>query len=76
MKLIFFDTEFSGLIINPRLISIGLVSEDGREFYAVSTEFDADGIARPVEPEMFVTDALSQLLAHHFIAARECEGGW
>ena len=34
MKLIFFDTEFSGLIINPRLISIGLVSEDGREFYA------------------------------------------
>ena len=34
MKLIFFDTEFTGLIIYPRLISIGLVSEDGREFYA------------------------------------------
>ena len=34
MKLIFFDTEFTGLIIDPRLISIGLVSEDGREFYA------------------------------------------
>lgn len=34
MKLIFFDTEFTGLSINPRLISVGLVSEDGREFYA------------------------------------------
>lgn len=32
--LIFFDTEFTGLSDEPRLISIGLVSEDGhREFY-------------------------------------------
>ena len=34
MKLIFFDTEFTGIILDPRLISIGLVSECGREFYA------------------------------------------
>lgn len=36
----FFDTEFDedGLTIN--LISIGVVSEDGREYYAISTEFD------------------------------------
>jgi hypothetical protein len=32
--LIFFDTEFSDLGIDPRLVSIGLISEDGREFYA------------------------------------------
>ena len=33
--LIFFDTEFTELGIDPRLISIGLISEDGqREFYA------------------------------------------
>lgn len=33
--LIFFDTEFSDLGIDPRLISIGLVSEDGEHsFYA------------------------------------------
>jgi hypothetical protein len=32
--LIFFDTEFTDLGIDPRLISIGCVSEDGREFYA------------------------------------------
>lgn len=33
--LIFFDTEFTELGIDPRLISIGLISEDGeRSFYA------------------------------------------
>ena len=33
--LIFFDTEFSDLGVDPRLVSIGLVSEDGeRTFYA------------------------------------------
>lgn len=32
--LIFFDTEFTDLCIAPHLISIGLISEDGREFYA------------------------------------------
>ena len=32
---VFFDTEFSGLIVDPKLISIGLVAEDGeRLFYA------------------------------------------
>ena len=30
---IFLDTEFTDFL-NPKLISIGLVSEDGREFYA------------------------------------------
>lgn len=33
--LIFFDTEFTDLCMDPRLISIGLVAEDGeRSFYA------------------------------------------
>ena len=34
MMLVFFDTEFTDLCIDPRLISIGLVGKDGREFYA------------------------------------------
>lgn len=36
----FYDTEFieDGTTID--LVSIGIVAEDGREFYAVSTEFD------------------------------------
>lgn len=38
----FYDTEFieDGQTID--LVSIGVVAEDGREFYAVSTEFDPD----------------------------------
>lgn len=36
----FYDTEFleDGHTID--LVSVGVVAEDGREFYAVSTEFD------------------------------------
>ena len=38
----FYDTEFieNGRTID--LVSIGVVAEDGREFYAVSKEFDAN----------------------------------
>ena len=38
----FYDTEFieDGLTID--LVSIGVVAENGREFYAVSTEFNPD----------------------------------
>lgn len=36
---IFFDTEFTDLVVDPQLISIGLVSEDGlREFYVELTD--------------------------------------
>lgn len=38
----FFDTEFAEDGRTIDLISIGIVAEDGREFYAVSTEFDAE----------------------------------
>lgn len=36
--LLFLDTEFTGLMSEPNLISIVLVSEDGREFYAELTD--------------------------------------
>lgn len=41
----FLDTEFSerGPKFPVELISIGIVSEDGREFYAHSAEYDVDG---------------------------------
>jgi len=38
----FFDTEFNDTGSRIDLISIGLVSEDGREYYAVSSEFDPE----------------------------------
>lgn len=41
---IFFDTEFTGLFKDTQLISIGLVSEDNREFYAEITDFDKDKV--------------------------------
>lgn len=37
---IFFDTEFTGLHQRTTLISIGCVSECGKEFYAEFTDFD------------------------------------
>ena len=46
----FYDTEFidNGRIID--LISIGVVADDGREFYAVSTEFDPESAGRWAHP--------------------------
>jgi 3'-5' exoribonuclease-like protein len=38
----FFDTEFIEKPCTIDLISIGIVAEDGREFYCVSSEFDED----------------------------------
>lgn len=37
---IFFDTEFTGLHKNTTLISIGLVSANGKRFYAELTDYD------------------------------------
>lgn len=40
MTKIFFDTEFTGLHQNTTLISIGLVSECGKTFYAEFNDYD------------------------------------
>lgn len=41
---IFFDTEFTGLHKDTTLISIGMVSEDGKEFYAELTDYDTSQV--------------------------------
>jgi len=41
---VFFDTEFTGLHQQTTLISIGFVSEDGREFYAEFNDYDKNQI--------------------------------
>lgn len=41
---IFFDTEFTGLHQNTTLISIGMVSEDGRELYCELNDYDKEQI--------------------------------
>lgn len=42
----FYDTEFIDNGRHIDLISIGIVAADGREFYAVSTEFDPESAGR------------------------------
>lgn len=37
---IYFDTEFTGLHQNTTLISIGMIAEDGRSFYAEFSDYD------------------------------------
>lgn len=44
MTRIFFDTEFTGLHKNTTLISIGLVSQCGKSFYAELNDYDEDQI--------------------------------
>jgi len=41
---IFFDTEFTGLHQNTTLISIGLVAENGKTFYAEFNDYDKSQI--------------------------------
>lgn len=40
MSKIFFDTEFTGLHKGSNLISIGLISEDNKVFYAELNDYD------------------------------------
>lgn len=56
---IFYDTEFTSLgsIVEPHLISIGMIAEDGREFYAELTDTWERG-----ECSDFVIEAVLPLL--------------
>ena len=56
---IWYDAEFSTTAPSVELVSIGAVAEDGREFYAVSTEFDP-AAAHP----WVVANVLPQLPPH------------
>lgn len=55
--LIFLDTEFSDLCIDPKLISVGLISEDTREFYS-----ELEGTYTPAECSPFTQEAVLPLL--------------
>lgn len=44
---VFFDTEFTGLSSDPRLLSIGLVAEDGREMYVELTDGWSEAMCSP-----------------------------
>jgi hypothetical protein len=48
MKL-FFDTEFTELHQKTTLISLGIIAEDGREFYAEFTDYDKSQVTPWIE---------------------------
>ena len=57
MTKLFFDTEFTGLHQNTTLISIGVVSECGKTFYAELTDYDKTQI-----DEWLQTNVIDNLL--------------
>jgi 3' exoribonuclease, RNase T-like len=52
----FFDTEFIELAEEKTidLISIGIVAEDGRTYYAISEEFDASAASNWVKENVLI----------------------
>lgn len=60
MTRLFFDTEFTGLHKNTTLISIGIISECGRKFYAELTDYDKtqlnDWLNENVIANLYLTD--------------------
>lgn len=79
---IFFDTEFTSLTPNAKLISIGLVAQDGREFYVElrdgwSPEDCSDFVQLQVLPHLeglqTMTLATLKIALKEWIEAFSCE---
>lgn len=66
MTKVFFDTEFTGLHQNTTLISIGLISECGKTFYAELTDYDKsqcdDWIKKNVIKNLTITKEIDESL--------------
>ena len=61
MTKVFFDTEFTGLHQGTTLISIGLVSECGKTFYAELTDYDKNQV-----DEWIKSNVIDRLLFNNF----------
>lgn len=59
---IFFDTEFTGLHKDTTLISIGLVSECGKRFYAELTDYDSTQIDEYLENNILSKRSLQHMV--------------
>ena len=73
---IYFDTEFTGLTPDAKLISIGMVTEAGREFYAEAADTYAE-----TDCSEFCRQVVLPLLEHGEVRApvadvRECLRTW
>lgn len=65
----FFDTEFTQLVPNTTLISIGIVAENGKEFYAETTDYD-----RALVDGWIEENVLANLLLNDFDEVNEQVG--
>lgn len=52
-RIIYFDTEFTGLHQNTTLISIGCITDDGKTFYAEYTDFKKDQVTDWIKDNVF-----------------------
>jgi len=62
---VFFDLEFTGLHQHTSLISIGCVAEDGRMFYAESTEYNTTQINPWLKENVIANLQLGELEPGH-----------
>lgn len=64
---VFLDTEFTGLHQNTSLLSIGLVDEDGRSFYAEISDYDYTQM-----DEWLLNNVMAHMMynVNHFTAER------
>ena len=67
---IFFDTEFTGLHQKTTLISIGLVSECGKTFYAELTDYDKAQIGDWLQ-ENVIDNLTNQLMLNNSFQGKE-----
>jgi hypothetical protein len=67
MVKLYFDLEFTGLVKNTDIISIGIVSETGESFYAEFTDYDPDKVSEWVKENVIdnlvLTDRLENTIS-------------
>ena len=75
---VFFDTEFTGLHQNTTLISIGLISDCGKTFYAELTDYDEtqinDWLKENVINNLILSDLKHGLLGKYNLHKVEFKG--
>lgn len=68
---LFFDTEFTGLHQNTTLISIGIVSECGKSFYAELTDYDKSQVDDWLQKNVIPNTTLLNDPKNHFWTNRD-----
>ena len=64
---LFFDTEFTGLRKNTTLISLGIITEDNRCFYAKFTDYDKEQVDTWIDDNVLPNIKLSRKLTKQFV---------